>query len=490
MATGPRNTKLTLAEGAMSVINNNIDSTSPSSHGGIGHTRGTENTTSSSSSSIGSSLLNFGSMFGKLVASRFGKLGQLFGLSTDEDVGYTNSENQDDFESSVTSSDYSSLSSSGTAVTANKANNFPYYNQGSNPWGPLPYTAIGDSSQTIKSSGCGPTSMAMILRSYGANYDPSTAATHSLNNGFRTAHDGTSWGFFKSIGNQEGLDVTQFKDSNIALSYLDKKIPVIATMGPGDFTKSGHFVVLAGKKNDQLMINDPASTDRTGKLWPYEKLSQATQFWAITKDGKGSIGNAFPGSTTDNKGYGGMPSDVQSKLFGNSSNSNTGYGGMPSDVQSKAFGSGSGIGNYNVITDSMNHANMRHRTARSAFGGGSGLVNMSRMSATRKARYMAEMARNLRASGSGAGANQEAMIGLVKGVVSLLTNVSANSEYMRTISEQLTTMSANNMNQSMESPMTLNNARDAIGAADTDATIREMKNLLDVLASTGDYAFV
>ena len=185
-----------------------------------------------------------------------------------------------------------------------------------------------------------------------------------------------------------------------------------------------------------------------------------------------------------------MPSDVQSKLFGNSSNSNTGYGGMPSDVQSKAFGSGSGIGNYNVITDSMNHANMRHRTARSAFGGGSGLVNMSRMSATRKARYMAEMARNLRASGSGAGANQEAMIGLVKGVVSLLTNVSANSEYMRTISEQLTTMSANNMNQSMESPMTLNNARDAIGAADTDATIREMKNLLDVLASTGDYAFV
>jgi hypothetical protein len=38
--------------------------------------------------------------------------------------------------------------------------------QGDSKWGSEPYSVIGSRSQTIATSGCGPTSMAMVLNYY------------------------------------------------------------------------------------------------------------------------------------------------------------------------------------------------------------------------------------------------------------------------------------------------------------------------------------
>ena len=38
-----------------------------------------------------------------------------------------------------------------------------YYSQKDSRWGRKPYTITGDTKKTIAASGCGPTSMAMIL---------------------------------------------------------------------------------------------------------------------------------------------------------------------------------------------------------------------------------------------------------------------------------------------------------------------------------------
>lgn len=42
---------------------------------------------------------------------------------------------------------------------------------------------------------------------------------------------------------------------------------VIAIMSKGHFTSSGHFIVLRGVQDGQILVADPASYNRSQKLW-------------------------------------------------------------------------------------------------------------------------------------------------------------------------------------------------------------------------------
>lgn len=42
---------------------------------------------------------------------------------------------------------------------------------------------------------------------------------------------------------------------------------VVAIMAEGHFTSSGHFIVLRGVKDGQIMVADPASYKRSEQLW-------------------------------------------------------------------------------------------------------------------------------------------------------------------------------------------------------------------------------
>lgn len=42
---------------------------------------------------------------------------------------------------------------------------------------------------------------------------------------------------------------------------------VVALMTKGHFTSSGHFIVLRGVENEQILVADPASTTRSQKAW-------------------------------------------------------------------------------------------------------------------------------------------------------------------------------------------------------------------------------
>ena len=180
-------------------------------------------------------------------------------------------------------------SSTGESGSGDVINNFPYYNQGDPRWGPKAY-----GPGTFASSACGPTSMAMVLKSYGHNVTPEDTVNYSLANGFRTKSSGTSWGFFNSIGKNYGLNVAEF-DPNIprVKEYLDNNIPVIASMTPGTFTKGGHFIVFSShnKADDTVTVNDPSHRDLSVKNWNADfALRQAKQFWAVSRpDGTGSI---------------------------------------------------------------------------------------------------------------------------------------------------------------------------------------------------------
>ena len=72
-----------------------------------------------------------------------------------------------------------------------------YYSQLDNRWRYNMYSSVGDSSQTIGTSGCGPTSAAMVVSSIKGNITPDQMANLYTQYGYRSANQGTYWSAFK-----------------------------------------------------------------------------------------------------------------------------------------------------------------------------------------------------------------------------------------------------------------------------------------------------
>jgi hypothetical protein len=63
---------------------------------------------------------------------------------------------------------------------------------------------------------------------------------------------------------------------------VEADIPVIIVVGPGDFTTSGHFLVVTGYENGKFRLNDPNSRANSQKLWAYDDIKdQIRNLWSI-----------------------------------------------------------------------------------------------------------------------------------------------------------------------------------------------------------------
>ena len=143
-----------------------------------------------------------------------------------------------------------------------------YYNQADSRWANTSYTSSKNKTQTIKSSGCGPTSAAMVVSSSKGAILPKTMAKLFVDYGYRTKSNGTAWSAWSFVA-----DYFNFKEyattSNIdkALSYLktDKNkdgVPdyfIVASCNYGLFTASGHYIVLVGYNGGTISVYDPYS---------------------------------------------------------------------------------------------------------------------------------------------------------------------------------------------------------------------------------------
>ena len=71
-------------------------------------------------------------------------------------------------------------------------------------------------------------------------------------------------------------------DENVMVSALESGKKIILVMGPGDFTSSGHYIVLTDYSDGAFTVNDPYSTENSNKKWTYEKIkSQIKNIWAL-----------------------------------------------------------------------------------------------------------------------------------------------------------------------------------------------------------------
>lgn len=159
-------------------------------------------------------------------------------------------------------------------------------------WKGLDYSAPGEKT-TIGGSGCGPTSAAMLIETLtGKRYTPVDACAWALSHGYKAPHQGTYYAYFKPQFAAFGINCRQLNGSNIygkrnstvhdeAFELLRQGYYIIACMGKGLWTSSGHFIVVWWE-DGKVRINDPASTREVrlnGDINTFR--SQVKYYWAI-----------------------------------------------------------------------------------------------------------------------------------------------------------------------------------------------------------------
>lgn len=146
--------------------------------------------------------------------------------------------------------------------------------------------ALYGSSTIVAVSGCGPTCIAMVACGLTGRNDitPAKVASYSANNGFLTESRDTSWDLMTYGAEEYGITGTELGLDEAAMAnQLAAGHPIIASMGAGDFTSSGHFIVLTGYANGSFTVNDPNSIVRSGETWSFERLkNQIVNLWYYT----------------------------------------------------------------------------------------------------------------------------------------------------------------------------------------------------------------
>lgn len=132
-------------------------------------------------------------------------------------------------------------------------------------------------------SGCGPTCLSMVSMFLlnDTTYTPRYLAQFSEENGYSVPGSGSSWTLISEGGKKLGLDVVEIPlDKQRIVRNLKVGNPIICVMGPGDFTTTGHFIVLVEYVDGKIRVNDPNSKARSETLWDYDQIEhQIKNLW-------------------------------------------------------------------------------------------------------------------------------------------------------------------------------------------------------------------
>ena len=161
-----------------------------------------------------------------------------------------------------------------------QAGSVPSLYQADPAWASEPYAG-----GTVGENGCGPTCLAMayICQTGRTDMDPAAMCAFSEANGF-VENNMTSWRLMGDGARLLGLTSEELPASAGAVhDALAGGRTVIASVGPGDFTTVGHFIVITGTDGTgRFSVADPNSERRSQILWDEERvLAQCLNLWAI-----------------------------------------------------------------------------------------------------------------------------------------------------------------------------------------------------------------
>lgn len=156
----------------------------------------------------------------------------------------------------------------------------PLMMQWDSRWGYMQY-----GNDLVAVNGCGPVCLAMVgyYLTGDEKFSPDRVVAFAAENGYYSSGNGSKWTLISEGAAALGLDVMELPlvEKKIA-AYLRAGDPIIAVMGPGDFTASGHYIVLTGYDDGMLTVNDPNSYVNSQKQWSYKTFEdQARNLWVI-----------------------------------------------------------------------------------------------------------------------------------------------------------------------------------------------------------------
>lgn len=138
-------------------------------------------------------------------------------------------------------------------------------------------------------SGCGPTCLSMVcIYLLGeTGFTPAYIADFAEDEGYGVPGNGSAWTLISEGGKQLGLDVTEIPlDENRIIRNLEAGNPIICVMGPGDFTTTGHFIVMTDYADGKVKVNDPNSLQRSQQLWDLGQIKdQIRNLWVCRSPG-------------------------------------------------------------------------------------------------------------------------------------------------------------------------------------------------------------
>ena len=164
--------------------------------------------------------------------------------------------------------------------TIDRTHGVPLLLQWDPRWG---YETYGD--DFVANTGCGPLCVAMAgwYLTGDEVFAPDQVICFAQDSGYYVKESGSSWTLISEGAVALGLQVKE-------LALVEKKITdylkagkiIIAAVGPGDFTSTGHYILLTGYKNGKFTVNDPNSLEKSQTLWDYETLyGQIRNLWLI-----------------------------------------------------------------------------------------------------------------------------------------------------------------------------------------------------------------
>ncbi len=162
-----------------------------------------------------------------------------------------------------------------------------YYHQRDSRWAFHPY-----GEYTLGETGCGPTSLAMVISTFtGRAVTPPELADWSVRKGYCMPEGGSYHSLIPEGARAFGLTAEGLgRDGQGILDALGDGKLVVAIMGPGTFTASGHFLVLRGVTPEgKLLVADSYSLNYSQREWELSLLLQESRsyaaaggpFWAI-----------------------------------------------------------------------------------------------------------------------------------------------------------------------------------------------------------------
>ncbi len=168
----------------------------------------------------------------------------------------------------------------GELTEAEVNSDFPYYLQWDSRWGYLSYGV-----SNIGLSGCGPTCLSMVIVKLTKNAEasPAVVAEYAMEHGYYIKRSGTAWSLMTTGAAHFGITRKALSSSTSEAdlkALLEDGCPIICSVKQGDFTKGGHFIVLAGVEDGKIRVLDPNSVERSSRLWDYETLKkQIKKMW-------------------------------------------------------------------------------------------------------------------------------------------------------------------------------------------------------------------